>query len=208
MAAISFHNTLHGFWAERETGTAALKENLLQQRTAMSEAVLFKVFLYLWKAYDTLDRERALEIIAAYGVGPRTVRLPRTYWYRLTMVAKSGGYFGRPFKGYQGVTQGDPLPPMIFNGVLDSVIRHWVTLVTPTAEGTGGLSLTIIDLASYFYTNDGLVASTQPERLQRNFDVLTGIFDRFHLQKNTANTVGMVCQPFHAPGSMSEDAYV
>ena len=37
---------------------------------------------------------------------------------------------------------------MIFNGVLDAVIRHWVTLVTPTEEGTGGLGLNIIDLAA------------------------------------------------------------
>ena len=40
------------------------------------------------------------------------------------MVAKDGGYFGRPFKGYQGVTQGDPLYPTIFNVFVDAVIRH------------------------------------------------------------------------------------
>ena len=38
------------------------------------------------------------------------------------MVAKAGGYFGRPFKGYQGSTQGDPLCPTIFNVVMDAVI--------------------------------------------------------------------------------------
>ena len=114
----------------------------------MREAVLFKVFLYIWEAYDALYRERAVELLTAYGVGPRKVRILWTYWDRLNMVAKAGGYFGRPFKGYQGVTQGDPLPPMIFNGVLDAVIRHWVTLVTPTEEGTGGLGLNIIDLAA------------------------------------------------------------
>ena len=43
------------------------------------------------KAYDALDHERALELLAAYGVGPRTVRLLQTYWDRLTMVAKAGG---------------------------------------------------------------------------------------------------------------------
>ena len=45
-----FHDTLHGFWEGRGTSTAALEENLLQQLTTMREAVLFKVFLDLWKA--------------------------------------------------------------------------------------------------------------------------------------------------------------
>ena len=44
--------------------------------------------------------------------------------------------------------------------VVNAVIRHWVTVVRPTEAGTGGLGLTIIDLAAYFYANDGLVKST------------------------------------------------
>ena len=53
----------------------------------MREAVLFEVFLDLRKAYDALDQERALYILTVYRVGPRTVRILRTYWDRLTMVA-------------------------------------------------------------------------------------------------------------------------
>ena len=49
--------------------------------------------------------------------------------------------------GYRGATQGNPLSPTIFNVVIDAVICHWVTVVTPTASGTVGLGLTIIDLA-------------------------------------------------------------
>ena len=59
------------------------------------------------------------------------------YWDQLTMVDKAGGYFGRPFKEYQGVMQGDPLYPTIFNVAVDSVICHWVTVVMPIEAGTG-----------------------------------------------------------------------
>ena len=83
------------------------------------------------------------------------------------MVAKAGGYFGHLFKGYQGVTQGNPLPHVIFNMVMGSVIHHWVTVVTPSEEGTGGLGLTITNLATYLYADDSLVESTQSERLHR-----------------------------------------
>ena len=48
------------------------------------------------------------------------------------MVTKAGGYFGHPVKWYQGFTQGDPLPPTILNVFVNTVIRHWVTVVTPT----------------------------------------------------------------------------
>ena len=59
-----------------------------------------------------------------YGVGPRYRRLLQTYWRRLTMVARGGGYYGTAFKGEIGVTQGNPLYPTIFNVVVDTVVRH------------------------------------------------------------------------------------
>ena len=124
------------------------------------------------------------------------------------MVAKDGGYFGRPYKGYRGFTQGDPLSSTIFIVVVDAVIRHWLKVVTPTGAGTGGLGLRIIDLVAYFYADDKLVASTQPDRIQRAFDVFTGLFDRVGLRKNTAKTVNMVYQPCHATRGVSEAAYV
>ena len=61
-------------------GTVALKANILQHITAMSEAVFFEVFLDIRNAYNALDRERALDLLVAYGVGPRSVRILRTYW--------------------------------------------------------------------------------------------------------------------------------
>ena len=51
------------------------------------------------------------------------------------------------------------------------------------------------------------MSSTQPERLQRAFDVLTGLFNWVGLRSNMLKTVGMVCQPCHAPGGVLEEAY-
>ena len=58
----------------------------------------------------------------------------------------------------------------------------------------------IIYMTAYFYTDDSLMALTQPERLQRAFDFLTGLFDWVSLQTNTAKTFGMVYHPCHPPG--------
>ena len=123
------------------------------------------------------------------------------------MVAKAVGYFGHPLKVNKCVTQGNPLSPTIFNMVMDAVILHWVTVVMPTEEDTVGLGLEIINLGAYFCYDNGLMALTQPESLWRAFDVLAVLFDRFGLRKNMAKTVVMLCQPCHAPGGVSEEAY-
>ena len=41
----------------------------------MREAVLYKIFMYLQKSYDILERDRFLEIITAYEVGFRELWL-------------------------------------------------------------------------------------------------------------------------------------
>ena len=168
----------------------------------MREAVLFGVFLGLHKLYNALDRDRCLVILAVYGVGPRTIRLLWTYWGRLTMLARAVGYSGLPFKGYRSVNQRKPLSPMIFNVVLESAIRPGVAVVAPTKDGTEGLGLSIQDLEAYLYARDRLVASIHPKRLQRVFDILSGFFYQDGLR-----LVIMACQPFHAPGQMSLEAY-
>ena len=62
-------------------------------------------------------------------------------------------------------------------------------------------------MSAYFYANDGLVASTQPERLQREFDLLTGLFDQVGLSMNKRKAVSIACQPCHTPGMVSLETY-
>ena len=39
--------------------------------------------------------------------------------------------------GERGVTQGDPLPPTIFNVVVDAVVRHWLEGIQAAKEEKG-----------------------------------------------------------------------
>ena len=57
-ASITYHDSLHGFRLGRGMGTTTLEFKLLQQVTAMMEAVLHVIFLDLHKGYDALDRSR------------------------------------------------------------------------------------------------------------------------------------------------------
>ena len=71
-----------------------------------------------------MDRSRCLKILEGYGVGTRVLHLLRRYWERLQMVERLWMYYGLPFHGEIGVTQGDPLSPTIFNVVVVAVFRH------------------------------------------------------------------------------------
>ena len=95
------------------------------------------IFQDLHKVYDALDRSRCLEILEGYSVVPQSRRLLQTYWRRLTMVTRAGGYYRTAFQGACGVTQGYPLSPNIFNVGVDAMVRNWVMVVVAVTEERG-----------------------------------------------------------------------
>ena len=60
---------------------------------------------------------------------------------------------------------------------------------------------------AFFYADNGMVASADPQWLQAAFSTLVGLFDRVGLRTNVRKTVGMVCRPYQAAGTQSEAAY-
>ena len=50
------------------------------------------------------------------------------------MVARVGRYYRAAFKGDRGVMQGDTLSPTVFNVLVDTVVRHWVSVMVEGAE--------------------------------------------------------------------------
>ena len=123
---MTFHDALHGFRAQRGTGTACIEAKLLQQLSKMVQKTLHFIFLDLRKAYDTVDKERLLEILEGYGVGPNVLGLVKFYWDHQRCVAKSGKYHGDTFVPYRGVTQGGVVSPTFFNVLVDAVVRKWL----------------------------------------------------------------------------------
>ena len=74
------------------------------------------------------------------------------------MVAKSGRYFGAPFKGQSDINQGYLLSTTIFNVVVDAVLSHRVTVLI-AAEGTAapdieGFGQYIQRMSLYLYAED------------------------------------------------------
>ena len=98
----------------------------------MVQKTLRFIFLDLRKAYDTVDRERLLEILEWYGVGPNVLGLIKFYGDNQRCVAKSGKYHGETFVPYCGATQGGVVSPTFFNVLVDTVCGNswqilWLT---------------------------------------------------------------------------------
>ena len=153
------------------------------------------IFVDWHKAYDSLDRSTCLDILEGYDVGTLACRLLWTYWRQLAMVVRAGRYCGAYFNGDRGVMQGDPLSPTIFNVVVDAVVRNWVTLMVEGAEERGKRRKEGRNHNALFYSEDGMVASSDPRWLQGEFSTLVGLFDRVDMRNNVGKTVGMVCRP-------------
>ena len=60
--------------------------------------------------------------------------------------------------------------------------------------------------AEFFYTDDKMVASTDPGWLQSAFDTLTGIFKRVGILTHVCKTVGMVCRILRVDGVQVDKA--
>ncbi|KAL7536992.1 hypothetical protein ACHAWF_005620, partial [Thalassiosira exigua] len=116
---LELHDCLHGYRAKRGTGTAILEAKLTQQLAWLEQHLLYGIFIDIRKAFDAMDRERCLDILAGYGVGQNMLRLIRHFWKEAELVCRTEGNFGRPFKAERGVTQGGPLSPKLFNILVD-----------------------------------------------------------------------------------------
>lgn len=193
--SITFHSGIHGFRIGRGTITAILEAKLQMQHASRSGLPYYQVFLDLRKAYDTLDRDRTMAILEAYGVGPNIRNYLRWIWNNLVLVPKSGGYFGSPIRSRRGILQGDCFSTDSFTIIVDCVLREWYRQI-----GTN-------DLISIFFADDGRIAGYDPLLLQAGLDLLIALFARVGLQPNAEKTKAMISLGGIPNGPMSSTAY-
>ena len=93
------------------------------------------------------------------------------------------------------MTQGDSLSPTIFNVVVGAVVRHWVAVMVERVEDQGEREKEGRHQNDLFYTEDGMVASSDLWWIQGSFSNLVGLFHKFGLQTNIWKTFGIVCCP-------------
>ncbi len=208
LETINLHDSLHGCLAGRGTGMGIIEGKLAQQLAHLEQRPFFGVFLDLKKAFDAMDRDRCLAILALHGVGPQLIRLIRSFWESATNVCQAKGNYGRPFKAGRGVTQGGPLSAKLFNILVDGVVREWMRLMRESLDDSDGqLATRMEELFAIFYVDDGYIASSDANFLQEALTLLVATFKRTGLATNTKKTQAMVCTPGRIRLQLLTDLY-
>ena len=206
--AIILHDSLHGCCAKRGMGTAIIEAKLAQQLSHLELQPFYGIFLDLRKAFDVMDREHCIMILEKYGVGPRMIRLIRSYRRDAIMVCRASGNYGQPFKAGRGVTQGGPLSAKLFNILVDAVAREWFRQLREEGDyEEAELDDLMSTFFAIFYVNDAYLALWDADFLQRALDIVVGLFEWVGLQTNTQKMQAMICTPGRIRTQLPADSY-
>ena len=201
LSQVEFLDGIHGFRPHRGTGTAILEAKLLMQQAFLTGKPLYQIFLDLSKAYDSIDRSRALAILQGYGIGPNSLRFLRNVWMSQILILKNQGYFAPPFHPSRGTPQGDGFSPDLFNILVDCVLREWCVRMRVDPALLPAIILAI------FYADDGRIAGYDPTVVQTGIDTFIELFARIGLQLNPTKTKFMVSSPTRQSYLLSDAAY-
>jgi retron-type reverse transcriptase len=97
------------------------------------------------------------------------------------LAPKQAGFYGKPIKSNRVVTQGDPLSPILFNIVVDAVVRE-----------ARRRHHTLNDLNTIFYADDGLISGSTKQHIQTYLNTIVELFQLMGLQTNVNKTKTLV----------------
>ena len=165
------------------------------QRAVCNNITLYQVYIDLRKAYDSIDRKITLRILKAYGMGPNLLNYIGTIWERQRFLLRQNGFDSSPIDVKCGCTQGAVKSPIIFNILIDSVLRCFYN------------HRNYIDTDSLFYADDGRLENVNPYNLQNDLDLMFSLFLKLGLHANENKTKFMIIRGPRAPAALSLESY-
>ena len=178
--SINFCEAIHGFRKGRGCYTAIGETKLRIQEATSQYKTLYQIYLDLTKAYDSIDRAQVMKTLEIYKVGPRIRRYIEKVWSDQEFILRQAGFYSEKINVERGCTQGDIDSPIIFNILIDAVLRKFFE--DPLNQ----------ESESKFYADDGLIENENPKKLQRDIEILCNLFERVGLKTNTKKTKFMI----------------
>jgi len=122
----------------------------------------------------TFNKDWAFKKLHEYGFPTKMLTLIALQWDKMQVIPKQADFFGIPFYQDSGQITGSILGPLIFNIVVDLVVRYWMTIMVDDGGTSAMTGLTVKELLLLFYADDGMIASRDPAWLQEALTVLRG----------------------------------
>ena len=158
----------------------------INEALRLPKGKLFAIFVDYTKAFDYINRTMLIEKLSkVLGPQDHLTRLVTSILARNTVRIEDSLSVSRPLEQTNGVLQGNPLSPLMFNIETRDVIEHVRT------EG----------VKAYLYADDMALVSTSKEDLQTAFDRLSQWAEANDLTLNQKKTVSMTFKKWRKTSS-------
>lgn len=137
------------------------------------------VSLDLRKAFDTVSHNSIMRSLLRFGVGARMSSYIKASYSGCKTTVACGGQTTAPINICQGVRQGDPMSPMLFNMVLDELLAHLDTLNI-------GLPLGDQFISGLAYADDLVLLAGTPYDAQKLIHTCQRFFERRGMAVNAS----------------------
>ena len=134
-----------------------------------------------------------MAILRGYGMGQNTARLIAYHSGNLIFVPKAKCFLGTSFGTGIRFTQRDYMSPMIFNIVVDAVVRATLEVVYSPQEARHGIGWAAGECNLIFYTDDKGIWGRDHIRLQDSLTVSVSMLRWLYLEMNLEKTKVLVC---------------
>jgi hypothetical protein len=200
-----FENVLNdaqgGFRKHRSTvdDALALREILCRRRAENKDTFMF--FIDFKKAFDTVWQDGLWRSLWHSGVKGKAWRIIRSLYANTSSRVKVGSKLSREFRIKQGVRQGCPLSPTLFNCFVNELI------VSLGALGVG-VQVGHKRIDGLLYADDVVLLAESPETLQAMINKVDEFSRKWRMELNLKKSEVMIVRPpikmpFSPPPSFS-----
>ena len=130
----------------------------------------------LEKAYDTVRRDKLLQVLEEYGIHGSLQGAVREFYKKREACVKIGDKMSRWFQITRGVRQGCAMSLWLFNVFMDKIVRE------AQERFTGGVQLETTIVKLVLFTDDVMMLAEKGEDMERNLTELKKAMDNWGMK--------------------------
>jgi exonuclease III len=174
-----------GFRRYRSTVDQALSLHEVLRRRKREGKTSFLCFIDFRKAFDTVWHDGLWKALWSSGVKGKAWRVVRSLYTSMRASVRLGDKESRKVSMHQGVRQGCPLSPTLFN--------YFINALAKALQASGfGAKIEGLDVGSLLYADDVVLVAESAEALQGLIDVVDSFCRRWHMDINLNKSEVMV----------------